>query len=181
MGAKPKTAPSATPVERIAECRQRLGNIDGRLRDIERAAPSSDEIRKRVDALATDIRQRAELKVGVVAIIGGGAESWRDGSAAGRIAEDLGAVTAVEMLALLSPERLRDWLASEAEAGLTDGDMRIDPAAAADEREQLEAEREALEITEEIAIREIEADGGSFGRRGDASPAVVLAPDHELA
>lgn len=80
-------------------------------------------------------------------------------------------------LAHLTPDTLRDALLAP-----LDREAGISPTDRAAELARIEAAMLAAEVSEEVVLRELdEATGGYTPRRADADPAILLAPDSELA
>lgn len=80
------------------------------------------------------------------------------------------------VFAKMGPERLRETLLA-----LIDRDAGISPEKRHADLRQIDREIFAAELGEEIVLREMEdATGGYISRRGDADPALLLAPTSEL-
>lgn len=160
---KLKSALATTSAELDAK-RARIGDIIAELDAIEGASVDRAEIERRVDA----------------AIARAPSHAW-PGLAEPREAEWVGAFNTFAardpfgMLASIVPDALRARLLSAIpDAGLAAAERSA-------KRDALAAELEDAEVAEEVLCRAIESVGGaSVPRRGDANPAIVLAPDHEL-
>lgn len=88
---------------------------------------------------------------------------------------------AAGLLALIEPAKFEALLVEQAKKAVTaDGMTQMTAAEQATKRATLKTTIHGLEIREEVACREFESLGITIGRRGDAPPALVLAPDEAL-
>lgn len=89
---------------------------------------------------------------------------------------------AAGLLALIEPAKFEALLVEQAKKAVEiDGTVQMTAAEQATKRATLRATIHKLEVREEAVCREFESLGIAIGRRGDAPPALVLAPDEALA
>lgn len=140
--------------------------------------PPASEIKARADIEVNAIRNKALARISLGSC-GASQENYRPG----RAAEWLGKLSAAELMAVMSPKSLVDFLTKvgEAEAAAAESAFRLTAAEAKAALVAKEAEILALEVAEERLIREAEEAGITLQRRRDAAPSIVLAPDSELA
>ena len=174
--------PSKTPARRLTELRDQIAAASDALARLPDRPLPLDEAQQRacdwVDAkaAAADMRRRCTAfcapapSLDMDQLLSADASELRKHD----IQADLGPV-----LAWLFPEQLKQRLCAELEQHPPEDAL---PAAErGPERQRLEAELHRLQAVEEIACRELEADGHHVDRRDDADVSVLLAPDEELA